>query len=66
MVSERNRRESELAELAQEATWLREQCEIKPGDPQYMDLSKLRLKSQIELQQLKAQVCGWRRGGEGW
>lgn len=31
-------------------------CSRAAGDPQYMDLSKLRLKSQIELEQLRAQV----------
>ena len=56
LVAERNRRESELSELAQETTWLREQCSIKPGDPKFMDLSELRLQSQIEVEKLKAQV----------
>ena len=56
LVGERNRRESQLAELAQETTWLREQCSIKPGDPKFMDLSELRLQSQIEVEKLKSQV----------
>ena len=56
MTSERNRREAELSELANEAAWLREQCDVQPGDPKYMDLSKLKLQSQIELEQLRSQV----------
>ena len=56
MMLERNRREAMLQELTNEATWLREQCEIKPGDPKYMDLGKLELKSQIELQQMKSTI----------
>ena len=57
MVSDRNTREGQLRELAEEITWLRERCEIKPGDTQYMDLGQLRLKGQVEVEQLRAQAC---------
>ena len=59
MTSERNRREAELAELAQECAWLREQCQIEKDDPRYMDLSKLKLKAQIELEQERAKVMAY-------
>jgi hypothetical protein len=56
MTSERNRRESQLSELAQEVEWRRKESPVQPGDPQYMDISTLKLQSQIEVEQLRAQV----------
>ena len=56
LTKERNRREAELQELSREAEWLREHCGIQPGDVRYMDLSKLELRSQIEVKVLRSQV----------
>ena len=58
LTFERNRREAMLQELTAEATWLREQCQVKPGDPKYMDLSQLQLASQIELQRISMSSNG--------
>ena len=36
--------------------WLRQKAGVKPGEETGIDLSKLRLKAQVELDQLRAQV----------
>ena len=47
MVTERNRRESQLADLVDEVQWLREKAGVKQGDEGTLDLKELRLKAQV-------------------
>ena len=62
MTQARNQRESQLQDLREEVLWLRQKAGIKPGEGTGIDLTKLRLKGQVELDQLRAQVCQrWRR-----
>ena len=56
MTQERNSRESQLQDLREEVVWLRQKAGIKPGEGTGIDLTKLRLKGQVELDQLRAQV----------
>lgn len=67
MTRERNARESQLQDLAEEVAWLRERAGIgAPGaegggdtggtgdSPTGIDLTKLRLRSQVEMEKLRA------------
>ena len=56
MTQARNQRESQLQDLREEVLWLRQKAGIKPGEGTGIDLTKLRLKGQVELDQLRAQV----------
>ena len=56
MTQEGNLRSRQLQDLSEEVKWLREKAGIKPGEETGVDLTKLRLKAQVELDQLKAQV----------
>ena len=57
LIQERNRREEQLEDLKEETKWLRSRLPAgAASEDAMMDLSKLRLKSQVEVEQLKAQV----------
>lgn len=56
LVSQRNTREAQLSDLAEEVSWLREKLGISPEDRTGIDLKELRLKGQVELDRLRAMV----------
>ena len=54
MMQARNLREAQLEELKEEVGWLREKAGVKQTDGVGIDLSKLRLKSQVGVRAISA------------
>ncbi|EOD09036.1 hypothetical protein EMIHUDRAFT_452946 [Emiliania huxleyi CCMP1516] len=58
LMAQRNTREGQLADLAEEVAWLRQKAGVEEGAGTGVDLSQLRLKHQVELEKLRAANMG--------